>query len=119
MVERDPEQLIYVIDDDEAVRDSMGMLLESADLPYRCFPSADSFIAEGKQALVLRERLGEIPVPILVIWGDKDRVLPRSHAEALPGGCEVEILSDCGHMVQMEASAEVNRLIARFLQKSD
>jgi len=80
---------------------------------------ADSFIAEGKQTLVLRERLGEIPVPILVIWGDKDRVLPRSHAEALPGGCEVEILSDCGHMVQMEASAEVNRLIARFLQKSD
>jgi len=42
----DPEQMIYVIDDDEAVRDSMGMLLESADLPYRCYASADSFILE-------------------------------------------------------------------------
>ena len=43
MSDQDPQQLVYVIDDDEAVRDSMGMLLESADLPYRCFDSADSF----------------------------------------------------------------------------
>ena len=42
----EPQQLVYVIDDDEAVRDSMGMLLESADLAFRCFASADDFIAE-------------------------------------------------------------------------
>jgi pyruvate dehydrogenase E2 component (dihydrolipoamide acetyltransferase) len=76
-----------------------------------------SFVADGKQARVYRDRLDEISVPILVIWGKNDRVLPPSHAEALPERCEVEVLSDCGHMVQMEASGEVNRLIARFLQK--
>ena len=80
---------------------------------------ADNFIAGGKQALVFRERLDEIQVPMLVIWGDKDRILTRSHAEALPRRCAVEILSDCGHMVQMEAPGEVNRLIARFLQNCD
>jgi pyruvate dehydrogenase E2 component (dihydrolipoamide acetyltransferase) len=80
---------------------------------------ANNFIADGKQILEFRERLNEIQVPILVIWGDKDRVLPPSHAEALPGRCEVEVLSDCGHMVQMEAPGEVNRLIARFLQNCD
>jgi len=46
MSERDPQQLVYVIDDDEAVRDSMGMLLESADLPHRCFDDALSFLDE-------------------------------------------------------------------------
>jgi len=46
MSERDPQQLVYVIDDDEAVRDSMGMLLESADLPHRCFDNAVSFLDE-------------------------------------------------------------------------
>ncbi len=46
MSKRDPQQMVYVVDDDEAVRDSMGMLLESADLPYRCFASADSFLEE-------------------------------------------------------------------------
>ena len=38
------KQLVYVVDDDEAVRDSMSMLLESADLPFRCFDSADQFL---------------------------------------------------------------------------
>lgn len=80
---------------------------------------ADNFLADGKQAFVFRERLDEIKVPMLVIWGDKDRLLPRSHAEDLPAGWEVEFLSDCGHMVQMEASGEVNQLIARFLRNSD
>jgi FixJ family two-component response regulator len=50
MSDRDPQQLVYVIDDDEAVRDSMGMLLESADLPYRCFASADSFLKEHEDS---------------------------------------------------------------------
>ena len=39
-------QLVYIIDDDEAVRDSMGMLLESADLGYECFASAEDFLAQ-------------------------------------------------------------------------
>lgn len=46
MSKGDPRQLVYVIDDDAAVRDSMGMLLESADLPYRCFDSAQGFLQE-------------------------------------------------------------------------
>jgi len=80
---------------------------------------ANHLIVDGKQAHVFRDRLDEIQVPILVIWGDKDNILPQSHAENLPDRCTVEILSGCGHMVQMEASGEVNRLIAGFLQNSD
>ena len=38
-------QRVYVIDDDEAVRDSMGMLLESAEIDYTCFASADEYLA--------------------------------------------------------------------------
>ena len=90
MNEHDPEQLIYVIDDDEAVRDSMGMLLESADLPYRCFPSADSFIAEhdgsqrgclildirmpGMTGIELQQKLTQVgsSLPIIFITGHGD-----------------------------------------------
>jgi two-component system response regulator FixJ len=87
---RDPEQRVYVIDDDEAVRDSMGMLLESADLPYRCFSSADNFIAEhdgtergclvldirmpGMTGLELQQKLMQIgsSLPIIFITGHGD-----------------------------------------------
>ena len=90
MTEHDPEQLIYVIDDDAAVRDSMGMLPESADLPYRCFPSADSFIAEhdgsqrgclvldirmpGMTGIELQQKLTQAgsSLPIIFITGHGD-----------------------------------------------
>jgi two-component system response regulator FixJ len=90
VAEHDPVQFIYVIDDDEAVRDSMGMLLESADLPYRCFPSADSFFNEhdgsqrgclvldirmpGMTGIDLQQRLTQVGsnLPIIFITGHGD-----------------------------------------------
>lgn len=90
MSEPDPRQLVYVIDDDEAVRDSMGMLLESADLPYRCFASANHFLDEldgsqrgclvldirmpGMTGLELQQQLARIgsSLPIIFITGHGD-----------------------------------------------
>jgi len=77
---------------------------------------AGNFIADKKQAVVLRDRLDQIQVPMLVIWGDQDQIIPRSHTENLPERCTVEVLSNCGHMVPMEAAGKVNRLISRFLK---
>jgi RNA polymerase sigma factor (sigma-70 family) len=86
----EPRQLVYIIDDDEAVRDSMGMLLESADLAYRCFASADDFIAEhdssqrgclvldirmpGMNGIELQRQLKSIgsSLPIVFITGHGD-----------------------------------------------
>jgi pyruvate dehydrogenase E2 component (dihydrolipoamide acetyltransferase) len=76
---------------------------------------AGKFIADGKQSVVMRDRLTEVSVPVLVIWGADDRIIPASQAEALPNSAEVEIIEGSGHMVQMEAATEVNRLIESFL----
>jgi pyruvate dehydrogenase E2 component (dihydrolipoamide acetyltransferase) len=75
---------------------------------------AAQFCPGGKQAVVLRDRLRELSMPILVIWGAKDRILPVSHAQDLPEHIQTQILPDAGHMVQMEAAAKVNRLIHSF-----
>ena len=80
---------------------------------------AGKLLADGKQSRVFRERLPEIAKPILVLWGGQDRILPASHAVDLDPHCSVEILDHCGHMVQMEDPAEVNRRIADFLRNSD
>lgn len=37
-------QQVFIIDDDEAVRDSMSMLLESAGLKNQCYSSATEFL---------------------------------------------------------------------------
>ena len=44
------ELTVYVIDDDEAVRDSMAFLLETADLKVRTYESAETFLAERDRA---------------------------------------------------------------------
>lgn len=90
MIEQTRPQLVYVIDDDEAVRDSIGMLLDSADLAYSCFASADEFLGAfdgsergclvldirmpGMNGLELQQRLARIgsALPIIFITGHGD-----------------------------------------------
>ena len=86
--------------------------LDGVDLALRTI--AAQFCPGGQQALVFRHRLGELSMPILVIWGGEDRIIPVSQAQGLPGNVRTEIITGSGHMVQMEASAKVNRLISSF-----
>jgi pyruvate dehydrogenase E2 component (dihydrolipoamide acetyltransferase) len=64
----------------------------------------------------LRDRLAELgSIPVQVIWGANDEILPVHHAEALPPDVRTHVLPDAGHMPQMEKAAEVNRLIAELV----
>jgi len=76
---------------------------------------AGSLFPAGRQASLDMGDLAKIAAPILVIWGEDDRVLPVSQTENLPKRIEVRRLQGVGHMPHMEASAEVNRLIAAAL----
>ena len=42
---------VYVVDDDEAVRDALAFLLRSRTVPAACFPSAEAFLAAFTPAL--------------------------------------------------------------------
>ena len=87
--------------------DGVGEALRT--ISSSCFP-------EGRQAISIRDGLAALDVPILVIWGAEDRVVPASQADALPAGAQVEIMAGAGHMPQMEAAHEVNRLLGDFLE---
>ncbi|PXW27346.1 acetoin dehydrogenase dihydrolipoyllysine-residue acetyltransferase subunit [Paraburkholderia caballeronis] len=69
------------------------------------------------QRRVLRERIGALAPRTLVVWGDADQVIPSSHAAGLPEAVRVEVLAGYGHMVQMEAAADVNRLLKSFFDE--
>jgi len=53
--------MIYVVDDDEPVRDAISLLLDTADIPHRSFDSAVAFLdacsAEWRGALLLDVRM--------------------------------------------------------------
>ena len=73
---------------------------------------ADANFGGGRQREILRDRLGELDgIPIQVIWGELDAIIPVGQVEGLPGPVRVHRLSGTGHMPHMEKAAEVNRLI--------
>ena len=81
---------VYVVDDDEAVRDSLQWLLEGKEYRVRCFESAESFLSRydarevaclivdvrmgGMTGMELQSRLIEAhsPLPIVFITGHGD-----------------------------------------------
>jgi pyruvate dehydrogenase E2 component (dihydrolipoamide acetyltransferase) len=68
----------------------------------------------GRQGTVLAERLSELAQPVQVIRGREDRIIPPAQAEGLPAKVAVATIENAGHMLQMEAAAEVNRLIRKI-----
>jgi len=76
-----------------------------------CFPG-------GRQAGHLRERLSELTMPLQVIWGREDRIIPSAHAAGLPANIEVRVLERAGHMAHMERAREVNELLQRFIDST-
>lgn len=72
---------------------------------------ADANFAGGAQRTSLREKLGAVDVPVQVIWGEGDRILPAAHAEGLPQSVKVTTLGDAGHVPHMEKAADVNAII--------
>ena len=53
--------------------------------------------------------------PVLVVWGQEDRIVPAGHAGNAPPGATVERFAGAGHMVQMERASEVNRLLRQHV----
>lgn len=81
---------MYIVDDDEPVRDAIGMLLDSVGIAYRAFPDAQSFLdvftkddrgalvldirMPGMSGLDLQEKLTQLKIllPIIFITGHGD-----------------------------------------------
>lgn len=67
-----------------------------------------------------RDRLPEIRIPTLLIWGNKDLLVPVPAAYAyrrkIPRA-ELSLLDDTGHMIQMERPARFNDDVEEFIDR--
>lgn len=70
------------------------------------------------QTTVLLNRLPELLMPTLLVWGSKDSVVPATHcyaASELIPDCRLHIFEGCGHNVYRERLKEFSRLVNDFL----
>jgi pimeloyl-ACP methyl ester carboxylesterase len=76
------------------------------------------YLAKSALRNNLREHLGKINVPILLVWGKDDKITPPFVAEEfkmlLPKS-ELKYIDKCGHAAMMERSTEFNLILDQFL----
>jgi pimeloyl-ACP methyl ester carboxylesterase len=71
---------------------------------------AAALLPDGAQTFSARAALAAYGGPVKAIFGRDDRIVPASHARALPGTVAVHILPGVGHMAHLEARELAARL---------
>jgi pyruvate dehydrogenase E2 component (dihydrolipoamide acetyltransferase) len=79
--------------------------------------AASAFTRQGQQTVFL-DRLADLEVPVLIVWGELDRVLPARHALAAAdalGAPWLEIIEGVGHVPQIENAPAFVNILKRWL----
>jgi pimeloyl-ACP methyl ester carboxylesterase len=66
----------------------------------------------------LGRRLHRVTVPTLVVWGQQDALIAVDYAAEfgrLIAGSQVEIIDDCGHVIQADQPTAAWTTVAKFL----
>lgn len=79
-------------------------------------------VSVGARTYDLRERLGEIRIPTLILHGREDGRVPLERAEELHRGIansRLRVLDDCGHWPHVEKRVEFVAVVKEFLGLED
>jgi len=117
-----------------AVRNQALITEDFVDLYYDifCQPGFQKFLLRILRQIVtvrgareeilepILNNLHKVAQPVLIIWGEKDRVLPLKHGylgkEKLPNA-RLKIMEGCGHIPFFERADEFNRAVLAFLSE--
>lgn len=72
---------------------------------------AAAVFPDGTQGFDLRATLRRLTLPVKILWGTSDRIIPMRHALGAGPAAGVHLLPEVGHMPQFEAPALVARLL--------
>ena len=73
----------------------------------------DEIVVDQKQKNDLKNKINSLNIPISIIWGKGDNIIPSHHSENLSSNIKVEIFDNCGHMAHTEVSSRVNEIIKK------
>jgi pimeloyl-ACP methyl ester carboxylesterase len=68
----------------------------------------------------IEKRLRLINAPTLLLWGEQDRIMPRSYAEkfasGISGKTQIKTIAGAGHLAELDKPAEVAQAILSFTE---
>lgn len=77
---------------------------------------ADKLMPNGTQAAPKGAVLEGLRIPVKVIWGADDKIIPLVHAQGLPGRVALHVLKNVGHVAYLEAGEDVAALLMEQLR---
>lgn len=77
---------------------------------------AASITRDERQGVIPRDRLAGLPMPVAVVWGRLDGVLPVHQADDLPPLFGLHLIPDAGHMLPEEKPELVAEIIRRTMR---
>ncbi len=75
-------------------------------------------VARAAKRYNVEERLGDIRVPTLIVWGKEDRITPPEVAERFHArirGSQLVYLPNCGHAPMLERPDAFNAAVGEWL----
>jgi len=88
-------------------------LAQSVDTELRRVQAeiADRFFADGTQTVDTREMIAGLHIPVRVIVGANDHIIPSQQANGLPGQVALHVFQATGHMPQIERADAVLKIM--------
>ncbi len=126
MVAGPPEELpgyLFAHPGSAAAQAAVALPADPAQIPKAIAQSAWNIGCTTKFAWPIADhglgrRLHRIAVPTLVVWGREDALVPVAYAHEFGSriaGSQVEVLDDCGHVVQVDQPERTWSAISKFL----
>jgi 3-oxoadipate enol-lactonase len=81
-----------------------------------------SLCCEALAAYDVRDRLGEIGMPVVALWGEHDAVAPQAKADEIAAGVvdgRAEMIAGVAHLPPAEAPAATASALLAFFERAD
>jgi Predicted hydrolases or acyltransferases (alpha/beta hydrolase superfamily) len=102
-----PERIVGVLAEARRRPGQLRKLVEIAAVMTR----------DERQGVIPREQLDTLNMPVMVVWGTDDPVLPVTQADSLPAHFHIHHVLDAGHMLVEEVPGVVTQALRRNMAR--
>lgn len=97
---------------------ALAALRQVEGQPARLAAIADMIARDSRQGEIPRDALARLAMPVTVVWGTEDPVLPYSQSANLPSGFHFVSIPGAGHMLPVEARKAVIAAIRKTIGRA-
>ncbi|SIT56843.1 Dihydrolipoamide S-acetyltransferase [Mesorhizobium prunaredense] len=101
----------------ERIVDVLGEMRARPGQLHKLVKIAAAMTRDDRQGVIPRERLETLDMPVMVVWGTEDTVLPFSQADGLPAHFHLHQVSEAGHMLVEEAPGLIAEIVRHNMKR--